>query len=167
MYELRRSRRDRAPIVAHLLETCQRPVAGEIIDPHWGKYRKRNFADLLRSSHYLPPSPVIVPKPTLIYLGKSSLPTDLLTAKYVYLLEKALGRTLAETIRLPRSDRPGSLPGTKTTNVTDFTAGIQVRFAPRLYALAGYRWFNFKFPFGPDDRIDNSLFAGMKWDLNK
>jgi hypothetical protein len=53
------------------------------------------------------------------------------------------------------------------TNVTDFTAGIQVRFAPRLYALAGYRWFNFKFPSGPDDRIDNSLFAGMKWDLNK
>jgi hypothetical protein len=53
-------------------------------------------------------------------------------------------------------------------NVTDFSAGAQVRFAPRLYALAGYRWFNFKFPSGvSDDRIENSVFAGLRWDLGR
>ncbi len=52
-------------------------------------------------------------------------------------------------------------------NVTDFSAGAEIRFAPRLYALAGYRWFNYKFPGGvPDDRIENSLFAGLRWDIN-
>jgi hypothetical protein len=51
-------------------------------------------------------------------------------------------------------------------NVTDFSAGIQIRFARRLYALGGYRWFNFKFPSGiPDDRIENSVFAGLRYDL--
>ncbi len=51
-------------------------------------------------------------------------------------------------------------------NVTDFSAGAEVRFAPRFYALAGYRWFNFKFPRGiPDDRIQNSVFVGLRWDF--
>lgn len=52
------------------------------------------------------------------------------------------------------------------TNVTDFTAGAQVRFAPRLYAQAGYRWFTFKFPGAPDDRIQNGVFVGLRWDVN-
>ena len=47
-----------------------------------------------------------------------------------------------------------------------FIAGVQLRFAPRLYGLGGYRWFNFKFPSGiPDDHIENSVFAGLRWDL--
>lgn len=51
------------------------------------------------------------------------------------------------------------------TNLSDFTAGVQVRFAPRLYALAGYRWLNFRYPGTPDDRVDDSVFLGMNWAL--
>ncbi len=53
------------------------------------------------------------------------------------------------------------------TNVTDFSAGVQVRFAPRLYAQAGYRWFDFKFPGAPDDKIQNGVFVGMRWDMGR
>lgn len=51
-------------------------------------------------------------------------------------------------------------------NITDFSAGAEVRFARHFYALGGYRWFNFKFPRGtPDDRIVNSVFVGLRWEL--
>lgn len=53
------------------------------------------------------------------------------------------------------------------TNVTDFSAGVQVRFAQRLYAQAGYRWFDFKFPGAPDDKIQNGVFVGLRWDMGR
>ncbi|HEX4024906.1 MAG TPA: YfaZ family outer membrane protein [Steroidobacteraceae bacterium] len=52
-------------------------------------------------------------------------------------------------------------------NVYDFTAGVQVRFAPRLLALAGYRWFRYSLQNSPDDTVQNSVFVGMRWNLGQ
>ncbi|MGH8206188.1 MAG: YfaZ family outer membrane protein, partial [Steroidobacteraceae bacterium] len=52
-------------------------------------------------------------------------------------------------------------------NAYDLTAGVQIRFAPRLMALGGYRWFRFSLQHSPDDTIQNSVFVGMRWDLGR
>ncbi len=51
-------------------------------------------------------------------------------------------------------------------NLYDFTAGAEARFAPRLTALAGYRWLKFTLVNEPDEKVANELFAGLRWRLN-
>ena len=50
-------------------------------------------------------------------------------------------------------------------NLYDLTAGVQVRFAPRLSALAGYRWFRYSLENSPDDTVENNVFVGLRWDF--
>jgi len=52
-------------------------------------------------------------------------------------------------------------------NVYDFTAGVQVRLAPRLLALGGFRWFRFSLQNSPDDTVQQSVFVGMRWNMGR
>lgn len=60
---------------------------------------------------------------------------------------------------------PGVLTFGSAHNLYDFTAGAQVRFTPRLQGLAGYRWLKFTTVNEPDVRVQNELFAGLRWRL--
>jgi len=96
--------------------------------------------------------------------GNSGAFAVALTANARYELVRRLNTSLYGSA----SYAPHVLMFGSANNVTDFSAGAEVRFAPRLSVLAGYRWFNFKFPGGvPDDQIQNSVFAGIRWDLNR
>jgi hypothetical protein len=50
-------------------------------------------------------------------------------------------------------------------NLYDLTAGVKVRFAPRLSALAGYRWFRYSLENSADDTVENNVFVGLRWDF--
>lgn len=58
---------------------------------------------------------------------------------------------------------PGVLTFGSAHNLYDFTAGAEVRFTPRLSGLAGYRWLKFTTVAEPDVRVQNELFAGLRW----
>jgi len=60
---------------------------------------------------------------------------------------------------------PGVLTFGSAHNLYDFTAGAEVRFAPRMVGLAGYRWLKFTLVNEPDVRVQNELFAGLRWQL--
>src|SRR3569833_1017275 len=47
---------------------------------------------------------------------------------------------------------PGVLTFGSAHNLYDFTAGVEIRFVGRLYALGGYRWFKFTLVNEPDER---------------
>jgi hypothetical protein len=58
---------------------------------------------------------------------------------------------------------PGVLTFGSAHNLYDFTAGGEVRFTPRLYGQAGYRWFKVTLVGQPDVRVQNEVFAGLRW----
>ena len=58
---------------------------------------------------------------------------------------------------------PGVLTFGSAHNLYDFTAGAQVQFTPRLAGLAGYRWLKFTTVNEPDVRVQNEVFAGLRW----
>ncbi|HTX04775.1 MAG TPA: YfaZ family outer membrane protein [Steroidobacteraceae bacterium] len=60
---------------------------------------------------------------------------------------------------------PGVLTFGNAQNVYDFTAGGEVRFTSRLAGRAGYRWLKFTLVGEPDDRVQNELFVGLRWQL--
>ena len=60
---------------------------------------------------------------------------------------------------------PGVLTFGSAHNLYDFTAGAEVQFTPRLAGLAGYRWLKFTTVGEPDVRVQNELFAGLRWQL--
>jgi hypothetical protein len=60
---------------------------------------------------------------------------------------------------------PGVLTFGTAHNLYDFTAGAQVQFTPRLAGLAGYRWLKFTTVGEPDVRVQNEVFAGLRWRL--
>ena len=60
---------------------------------------------------------------------------------------------------------PGVLTFGNAANVYDFTAGAEVRFTPRLAGRAGYRWLKFTLIGEPEDRVQNELFVGLRWQL--
>jgi hypothetical protein len=60
---------------------------------------------------------------------------------------------------------PGVLTFGSAHNLYDFTAGAEVQFTPRLAGRAGYRWLKFTTVGEPDVRVDNELFAGLRWQL--
>ena len=61
---------------------------------------------------------------------------------------------------------PGVLTFGSAHNLYDFTAGAQVQFTPRLAGLAGYRWLKFTTVGEPDVRVQNEVFAGLRWRLD-
>lgn len=60
---------------------------------------------------------------------------------------------------------PGVLTFGSAHNLYDFTAGAQVQFTPRLTGLGGYRWLKFTTVAEPDVRVQNEVFAGLRWQL--
>ena len=60
---------------------------------------------------------------------------------------------------------PGVLTFGSAHNLYDFTAGGEVQFTPRLAGLAGYRWLKFTTVGEPDVRVQNEIFAGLRWRL--
>lgn len=60
---------------------------------------------------------------------------------------------------------PGVLTFGSAHNLYDFTAGAEVKFTQRLTGLAGYRWLKFTIVAAPDLRVQNEVFAGLRWRL--
>ena len=60
---------------------------------------------------------------------------------------------------------PGVLTFGSAHNLYDLTAGAQIQFTPRLTGLAGYRWLKFTTVGEPDVRVQNEVFAGLRWRL--
>jgi hypothetical protein len=60
---------------------------------------------------------------------------------------------------------PGVLTFGNARNLYDFTAGAEVRFASRVVGMGGYRWFKYSIKDGPDYRVANEVFAGIRWVL--
>jgi hypothetical protein len=61
---------------------------------------------------------------------------------------------------------PGVLTFGSAHNLYDFTAGVEVRFASRLTGMAGYRWLKFTLVNQPDIKVQNEVFAGVRWQLD-
>jgi hypothetical protein len=61
---------------------------------------------------------------------------------------------------------PGALTFGTAHNLYDFTAGGEVDFTARLAGLAGYRWLKFTLINEPDVRVENEVFAGLRWQLD-
>lgn len=60
---------------------------------------------------------------------------------------------------------PGVLTFGSAHNLYDFTAGAEVQFTPRLAGQVGYRWLKFTTVGEPDVRVQNEVFAGLRWRL--
>lgn len=50
-------------------------------------------------------------------------------------------------------------------NLTDFMARAEMRLTDRLLGFAGYRWFELDLFGQPDRKLQNELFAGVRWQL--
>lgn len=61
---------------------------------------------------------------------------------------------------------PGIITFGAADNVYDFAAGADARITDRLTVLAGYRWFKITLEQQPDDRLQNEVFAGLRWRLH-
>lgn len=61
---------------------------------------------------------------------------------------------------------PGVLTFGDAHNLYDFTAGAELQFTARLTGQAGYRWLKFTLVDEPDDRVQNEMFAGLRWQLD-
>jgi hypothetical protein len=61
---------------------------------------------------------------------------------------------------------PGVLTFGSAHNLYDFTAGVELRFASRLTGMAGYRWLKVTLVNQPDIRVQNEVFAGLRWQLD-
>jgi hypothetical protein len=60
---------------------------------------------------------------------------------------------------------PGVLTFGNAHNLYDFLAGGEVAFTPRLVGQAGYRWFKFTLVNEPDEKVQNEVFAGLRWEI--
>jgi hypothetical protein len=60
---------------------------------------------------------------------------------------------------------PGVLTFGSAHNLYVFSAGGELQFTPRLTGLAGYRWLKFTTVNEPDVRVQNEVFAGLRWRL--
>lgn len=58
---------------------------------------------------------------------------------------------------------PGVLTFGSAHNLYDFAAGGEVRFTPRLVGQAGYRWLKFTLVNQPSLKVQNEIFAGLRW----
>lgn len=58
---------------------------------------------------------------------------------------------------------PGVLMFGDASRMYDFSAGGTVRFAKRLYGMAGYRWLRFSLTAAPSERVQNEVFVGLRW----
>lgn len=61
---------------------------------------------------------------------------------------------------------PGVLTFGDAHNLYDFSAGGEVRFTPWLVGEAGYRWLKFTLVNEPDERVQNEVFAGLRWQMH-
>jgi hypothetical protein len=61
---------------------------------------------------------------------------------------------------------PGVLTFGSAHNLYDFTAGVEVRFASRLTGWAGYRWLKYTLVNQPSIKVQNEVFAGLRWQLD-
>jgi hypothetical protein len=61
---------------------------------------------------------------------------------------------------------PNVLTFGNANNVYDFMAGVEMRFTSRVTGLAGYRWLKFTLINEPNDRVQNQIFAGLRWRLD-
>lgn len=61
---------------------------------------------------------------------------------------------------------PGVLTFGSAHNLYDFTAGAEINFTSRLTGMAGYRWLKVTVVNQPDIRVQNELFAGLRWRLD-
>jgi len=60
---------------------------------------------------------------------------------------------------------PGVTTFGSAHNLYDFSAGAEIQFASRLTAMAGYRWLKFTLANQPDRKVQNELYAGLRWQL--
>lgn len=58
---------------------------------------------------------------------------------------------------------PGVLTFGSAHNLYDFTAGAEIRFTSRLVGMAGYRWLKVTVVNAPSIRVQNEVFAGLRW----
>ncbi len=58
---------------------------------------------------------------------------------------------------------PSAITFGNADNLYDFIAGGDIRFTRRLRGLAGYRWLKFTTVGEPDVRVQNEVFAGLRW----
>jgi hypothetical protein len=58
---------------------------------------------------------------------------------------------------------PGVLTFGSVHNLYDFTAGGEIRFTSRLTGMAGYRWLKVTTINQPDIKVQNEVFAGLRW----
>lgn len=61
---------------------------------------------------------------------------------------------------------PGVLTLGSAHNLYDFTVGGEIRLMPRLSGLGGYRWLKFTLVNEPDERVQNEIFAGLRWQMD-
>ncbi|MEA3160886.1 MAG: YfaZ precursor [Gammaproteobacteria bacterium] len=61
---------------------------------------------------------------------------------------------------------PGVLTFGSAHNLYDFTAGAEIKFTSRLSGMAGYRWLKVTVVAQPDIRVQNEVFAGLRWQLD-
>jgi hypothetical protein len=50
-------------------------------------------------------------------------------------------------------------------NVTDFAARAEIRLRERIVGFAGYRWFELDLLMREERRLQNEIFAGVRWQL--
>src|SRR5690606_8286401 len=50
-------------------------------------------------------------------------------------------------------------------NLTDFMARAEIELTDRLIGFAGYRWFELDLLMRQELRLQNELFAGVRWEL--
>lgn len=62
---------------------------------------------------------------------------------------------------------PGVLTFGSAHNLYDFTAGAEIKFTSRLSGMAGYRWLKVTVVSEPDIRVQNEVFAGLMWKLDR
>ncbi len=58
---------------------------------------------------------------------------------------------------------PGVITFGSAHNLYDFTVGAEIRLAPRIMVLGGYRWLKFTTVNEPDVRVQNEVFVGLRW----
>jgi hypothetical protein len=54
----------------------------------------------------------------------------------------------------------------RANNVNDFIARGEIRILPRMILFAGYRWFKFTLSGEPNERLNNALLVGVRWQLH-
>lgn len=106
-----------------------------------------------------------------LQIGPQAYLADLAAAQKTDVLALSLGANTRYEI-IPRMGlaafgsafySPGVITFGSAHNLYDFTAGAEIRVAPRIVALGGYRWLKFTTVNEPDVRVQNEVFAGLRW----